>query len=185
VSDRVFEPLVFVCWVDHKVSKTGSHVRFDHKRVFDRVIEEIESDVVLKCWLTRQTRPSLLRLRAPFLSHERTRLKLAKLFFLFSFLFFFLGNVILQWCYSLWKNTLKHPHLSLCLAIFPSFLEHHQQDLMSYLFAGKYFFKVNFRKVNFKKVNYFLMFDSVIKNKLKNIFQCLVISWKMSWKITY
>jgi len=32
---------------------------------------------------------------------------------------------------------------------------------------------------------YFPMFGSVMKNKLENIFQCLVISWKMSWKITY
>ena len=44
---------------------------------------------------------------------------------------------------------------------------------------------VFFSKVNFGKVNYFLMFDSVMKNKLENTFQCLVMSWKMSWKITY
>jgi hypothetical protein len=25
------------------------------------------------------------------------------------------------------------------------------------------------------------MIGSVIENKLKNIFQCLVMSWKMSW----
>jgi hypothetical protein len=37
----------------------------------------------------------------------------------------------------------------------------------------------------FWKVNYFSMFGSVIENKLENIFQCLVMSWKMSWKITY
>ena len=29
------------------------------------------------------------------------------------------------------------------------------------------------------------MFGSVMKNKLENIFQYLVMSWKMSWKITY
>jgi hypothetical protein len=34
----------------------------------------------------------------------------------------------------------------------------------------------NFFKVNFRKVNYFLIFGSVIKNKLKNIFQYLVMS---------
>jgi hypothetical protein len=45
--------------------------------------------------------------------------------------------------------------------------------------------KVNFKKINFGKVNYFLIFGSVMKNKLENTFQCLVMSWKMSWKITY
>jgi hypothetical protein len=44
---------------------------------------------------------------------------------------------------------------------------------------------VSFWKVNSEKVNYFLMFASVMENKLKNTFQCLVMSWKMSWKITY
>jgi hypothetical protein len=43
----------------------------------------------------------------------------------------------------------------------------------------------SFWKVNFKKVSYFLMFVSVMKNKLENTFQCLVMLWKMSWKITY
>jgi hypothetical protein len=33
-----------------------------------------------------------------------------------------------------------------------------------------------FLKVNLKKVNYFLMFGSVMKNKLENTFQCLVMS---------
>jgi len=42
-----------------------------------------------------------------------------------------------------------------------------------------------FFKVNFKKINYFLMFGSVMKNKLENILQCLVMSWKIRWKITY
>jgi len=44
---------------------------------------------------------------------------------------------------------------------------------------------VFFWKVNSEKVNYFLMFGSVMKNKLENTFKCLVMSWKMSWKITY
>jgi len=44
---------------------------------------------------------------------------------------------------------------------------------------------VFFWKVNSRKVNYFLMFGSVMKNKLENTFQCFVMSWKMSWKITY
>jgi hypothetical protein len=35
------------------------------------------------------------------------------------------------------------------------------------------------------KINSFLMFGSVMENKLKNTFQYLVMSWKMSWKITY
>jgi hypothetical protein len=43
---------------------------------------------------------------------------------------------------------------------------------------------VSFWKVNSGKVN-FSMFGSVMKNKLENTFQCLVMSWKMSWKITY
>jgi len=37
---------------------------------------------------------------------------------------------------------------------------------------------VFFWKVNSGKVNYFLMFGSVMENKLENIFQCLVMSWK-------
>ena len=44
---------------------------------------------------------------------------------------------------------------------------------------------VFFLKVNSRKVNYFLMFGNVMENKLENSFQYLVISWKMSWKITY
>jgi hypothetical protein len=39
--------------------------------------------------------------------------------------------------------------------------------------------------MNFEKVNYFLIFGSVIENKLENTFQCFVMSWKISWKITY
>jgi hypothetical protein len=39
------------------------------------------------------------------------------------------------------------------------------------LFTKNNFFKkINFKKINYKKVNYFLTFNSVIKNKLKNIF---------------
>jgi len=34
-----------------------------------------------------------------------------------------------------------------------------------------------FKKINFKKINYFLIFDSVMKNKLENT---LVMSWKIS-----
>ena len=47
------------------------------------------------------------------------------------------------------------------------------------------FRKVVFLESGFLKVNYFSMFGSVMRNKLKNIFQYLVMSWKMSWKITY
>jgi hypothetical protein len=43
-----------------------------------------------------------------------------------------------------------------------------------------FFWKVNSKKVNSEKVNYFLMFGSVMKNKLENNFQCLVMSRKMS-----
>jgi hypothetical protein len=54
-----------------------------------------------------------------------------------------------------------------------------------YLLKTNFFKKINFRKINFKKVNYFLIFSSVIKNKLENTFQYLVMSCKISWKITY
>jgi hypothetical protein len=47
------------------------------------------------------------------------------------------------------------------------------------------FWKVNSGKVNSRKMNYFSMFGSVMENKLENTFQYLVMSWKMSWKITY
>jgi len=46
--------------------------------------------------------------------------------------------------------------------------------------ASSFFLKVNFRKMNSGKINYFLMFGSVMKNKLENNFQHLVMSWKMS-----
>jgi hypothetical protein len=41
------------------------------------------------------------------------------------------------------------------------------------------------KKMNSGKINYFPMFGSVIENKLENTFQCLIMSWKISWKITY
>jgi hypothetical protein len=51
---------------------------------------------------------------------------------------------------------------------------------LSYLFVclleSNFFFKVNFRKVNSRKVNYFLIFSSVMKNKLENTFQYLIMS---------
>jgi len=34
-------------------------------------------------------------------------------------------------------------------------------------------------------MNYFFMFGSAMENKLENTFQCLVMLWKMSWKIAY
>jgi hypothetical protein len=34
-------------------------------------------------------------------------------------------------------------------------------------------------------VNYFPIFGSVMENKLVNTLQCLVMSWKISWKISY
>ena len=45
-------------------------------------------------------------------------------------------------------------------------------NIISCLFFRIYFLK----KVNSEKVNYFLMFGSVMKNKLENIFQCLAMS---------
>jgi hypothetical protein len=53
------------------------------------------------------------------------------------------------------------------------------------LLDWNFFKKINFKKINSRKINYFLIFGSVMKNKLKNTFQCLVMSWKISWKITY
>jgi hypothetical protein len=50
-----------------------------------------------------------------------------------------------------------------------------------YLLKSSFFKKkINFGKVNYRKVNYFSMFGSVMKNKLENIFQYLVMSWKIS-----
>jgi len=54
-----------------------------------------------------------------------------------------------------------------------------------FLLESIFIWKVNSEKINSEKVNYFLMFGSVMENKLENISQCLVMSWKMSWKITY
>ena len=48
-----------------------------------------------------------------------------------------------------------------------------------------FFWKVNSGKVNSGKVYYFLMFGSVMENKLENTFQCLVMLWKRNWKIIY
>jgi len=47
VSYRVFDPLFFINWVDHKVSETGSHVRFDYERVSAWVIGKIKGDDVV------------------------------------------------------------------------------------------------------------------------------------------
>jgi hypothetical protein len=44
-------------------------------------------------------------------------------------------------------------------------------------FFQKYFLKkVKSKKINPRKINYFLIFNSVIKNKLKNTFQYLIMS---------
>jgi hypothetical protein len=49
-------------------------------------------------------------------------------------------------------------------------------NILIYLFLDSFICsKVVFFKVNSGKVNYFSMFGSVIKNKLKNIFQYLVV----------
>jgi hypothetical protein len=39
--------LFFINWVDHKVSETGSHVRFDYERVSAWVIGKIKGDDVV------------------------------------------------------------------------------------------------------------------------------------------
>ena len=56
----------------------------------------------------------------------------------------------------------------------------HIHILAVYLLENNFFLKINY-----EKVNYFLIFGSVIKNKLESTFQCLVMSWKVSCKITY
>jgi hypothetical protein len=66
--------------------------------------------------------------------------------------------------------------------------EHHKVGYTLISLIVLYLTKTPFvcwKVVSFWKVNYFPMFGSVMKNKLENIFQCLVMSWKMSWKITY
>jgi hypothetical protein len=40
-------------------------------------------------------------------------------------------------------------------------------------------------EIEFWESELFSMFGIIMENKLENIFQCLVMSWKMSWKITY
>jgi len=52
--------------------------------------------------------------------------------------------------------------------------------LIAYLLKSNLIFKSFIFKVNFYRVNYFLMFDNIIKNKLKNNFQYLIISWKIT-----
>ena len=52
------------------------------------------------------------------------------------------------------------------------------------LLESSVFLESEFRKKWIPR-KYFPMFGSVMENKLENIFQYLVMSWKMSWKITY
>jgi hypothetical protein len=40
-------------------------------------------------------------------------------------------------------------------------------------------------KIKFWENKLIFMFGNVMENKLENIFYCLVMSWKISWKITY
>jgi len=53
-----------------------------------------------------------------------------------------------------------------CLPAIPN----HLRLRSIYLLESIFLKKVNFEKINFEKVNYFLMFGSIMKNKLKNIF---------------
>jgi len=89
---------------------------------------------------------------------------------------------------QLWCDNLS----SIALALNPVFhtrANHIKMNYYFYLFffllKSSFFSENKFWKNKFRKINYFLIFDSVMKNKLENIFQYLVISWKMSWKITY
>ena len=47
------------------------------------------------------------------------------------------------------------------------------------------FLFVYWKVVLFWKVNYSSMFDNIMKNKLENTFQYLIMLWKINWKITY
>ena len=53
------------------------------------------------------------------------------------------------------------------------------------LLESSFLLEIEFRESKFRESELFSMFGSIIENKLENIFQCLVMSWKMSWKITY
>jgi hypothetical protein len=85
------------------------------------------------------------------------------------------------------KNTHTHTHIYIYSLYFEYiFLFYPLRSTYQHTMAPFVCWKVIFFwKVNSGKVNYFPMFCSVMKNKLENIFQCLVMSWKMSWKITY
>jgi len=58
-----------------------------------------------------------------------------------------------------------------------------------YLLESSFFLESEFREkwIPEKWIpgKYFPIFGSVMENKLENTFQCLVMSWKISWKITY
>ena len=73
-------------------------------------------------------------------------------------------------------NTKTHSHMHVQRKV--------NQDLGTvYLLENIFIFgKWFFWKINYCKVNYFLIFKSIIKNKLKNNFQYLVMLWKISWK---
>jgi hypothetical protein len=61
--------------------------------------------------------------------------------------------------------------------LFQNIFLSHIEKILYYHFAMFVGWKVvSFWKVNSGKVNYFSIFDSVMKNKLENIFQYLVIS---------
>jgi len=53
---------------------------------------------------------------------------------------------------------------------------HHKSSHSRGIRRNIYWKVIFFKKINFKKINYFLIFNSIIKNKLENTFQCLVIS---------
>jgi len=105
---------------------------------------------------------------------NRPKIVFTKYIFFYEFFFIFLNyfNVLISKKKFKIKNTLKN-----------KYYQNPKQLLIKAIFVcWKVIF---FWKVNSRKVNYFSMFGSVMKNKLENNFQCLVMSWKMSWKITY
>ena len=87
-------------------------------------------------------------------------------------IFFFWEENKRHWNSNLFSKK-KDTEIQISLASLPP-PDHwrlNQTEILAPFVYGKQFSL----KINSKKVNYFLIFDSVIKNKLKNTFQCLIM----------
>jgi hypothetical protein len=89
-----------------------------------------------------------------------------------------------------WASLLRPTFLFKLMWVWPMiFFQDGIKTLFVYWKVVFFFLKNEFREkwISRKWITgkYFPMFGSVMENKLENIFQCLVILWKMSWKITY